>query len=152
MCVCRGLTFTRFIPNLVICEVITRDKNRVRLLQVFSSKFGLFISGFVLVINCLGETETEIKMLGLQKGCKCLLYMVLHARVVLDLWERPRYEILFQQVEGDFDSFQGKWTLEPLGAQHTLLKYVVDTRMHKDSLLAEALVEEVRDQLLKYSV
>lgn len=75
--------------------------------------------------------------------------MVLHARVVLDLWERPRYEILFQQVEGDFDSFQGKWTLEPLGAQHTLLKYLVDTRMHKDSLLAEALVEEVCDELLK---
>ncbi|KAG0631523.1 hypothetical protein M758_1G260500 [Ceratodon purpureus] len=99
-----------FVPNLAICEVLTRDKNRVRLLQ---------------------------------EGCKCLLYMVLHARVVLDLWERPRYEILFQQVEGDFDSFQGKWTLEPLGAQHTLLKYVVDTRMHRDSLLAEALVEEV---------
>jgi ribosome-associated toxin RatA of RatAB toxin-antitoxin module len=57
---------------------------------------------------------------------------------------------MFQQVEGDFDSFQGKWTLEPLGAQHTLLKYLVDTRMHKDSLLAEALVEEVCDQLLQW--
>lgn len=78
-----------------------------------------------------------------QEGCKCLLYMVLHARVVLDLWERPQHEILFQQVEGDFDSFQGKWTLEPLGTQHTLLKYLVDTKMHKDSLLAEAMVEEV---------
>jgi hypothetical protein len=69
--------------------------------------------------------------------------MVLHARVILDLWERPLCEIVFKQVEGDFDLFQGKWTLKPLGPQHTLLKYVVDTKMRKGSLLAEALVEEV---------
>jgi hypothetical protein len=69
--------------------------------------------------------------------------MVLHARVVLDLWECPEYEIHFEQVEGDFDSFRGKWVFEQLGSQHTLLKYVVETKMQKNCLLAEAIVEEV---------
>ncbi|CAL9028561.1 unnamed protein product [Prunus brigantina] len=40
-------------------------------------------------------------------GCKGLLYMVLHARVVLDLCEQLEQEISFEQVEGDFDSFRG---------------------------------------------
>ncbi|KAG6557986.1 hypothetical protein Mapa_000165 [Marchantia paleacea] len=101
---------SEFVPNLASSKIISRENNRVRLLQ---------------------------------EGCKCILYMVLHARVVLDLWEKPEHEILFQQVEGDFASFQGKWTLEALGSQHTLLKYVVDTKMHKHCLLAEAIVEEV---------
>eukprot|EP01018_Ginkgo_biloba_P039405 Gb_13138 [translate_table: standard] len=79
----------------------------------------------------------------LQEGCKGLLYMVLHARVVLDLWEHPEHEIHFEQVEGDFDSFHGKWIFEQLGSQHTLLKYVVETKMQKNCLLAEAIVEEV---------
>lgn len=79
----------------------------------------------------------------LQEGCKCLLYMVLHARVVLDLWERPEMDITFKQVEGDFDSFQGQWTLDRFGSQHTLLKYVVDTKIRKDCLLAESIIEEV---------
>lgn len=79
----------------------------------------------------------------LQEGCKGLLYMVLHARVVLDLWECPEHEIHFEQVEGDFDSFQGKWAFEQLGSHHTLLKYVVETKMQKNCLLAEAIVEEV---------
>lgn len=74
-----------------------------------------------------------------------MLYMVLHARVVVDLWEKSEEEIIFQQVEGDFNSFQGKWTLEPLGSQHTLLRYVVDVKMHKHCILAEAMVEEVYD-------
>ena len=43
-----------------------------------------------------------------QEGCKGLLYMVLHARVVLDLCEQLEHEISFEQVEGDFDSFRGK--------------------------------------------
>lgn len=82
-------------------------------------------------------------MIVLQEGCKCLLYVVLHARVVLDLWERPQSKIAFQLVEGDFESFSGSWTLEQLGSEHTLLKYAVDAKMHKDSRLAEAIVEEV---------
>ncbi|GLT97423.1 hypothetical protein SLE2022_149900 [Rubroshorea leprosula] len=79
----------------------------------------------------------------LQEGCKGLLYMVLHARVVLDLHEHLEQEISFQQIEGDFDSFQGKWLLEQLGSNHTLLKYTVESKMHKDTLLSEAIMEEV---------
>ncbi|KAH9298219.1 hypothetical protein KI387_029901, partial [Taxus chinensis] len=99
-----------FVPNLAISKIISRENNKV----------------------CL-----------LQEGCKGLLYMVLHARIVLDLWEHPEHEILFEQVEGDFDSFRGNWILEKLGSQHTLLKYVVETKMQKNCLLAEAIVEEV---------
>ncbi|CAM8986531.1 unnamed protein product [Rhodiola kirilowii] len=79
----------------------------------------------------------------LQEGCKGLLYMVLHARVELDLCEHLEEEISFEQVEGDFDSFQGKWIFEQLGNQHTLLKYTVESKMHKDSFLSEAIMEEV---------
>lgn len=69
--------------------------------------------------------------------------MVLHARVVLDLHEKHEEEISFEQVEGDFDSFQGKWLLEQLGDQHTLLKYSVESKMYNDNFLSEAIVEEV---------
>ncbi|XP_074574308.1 uncharacterized protein LOC141830782 [Curcuma longa] len=77
------------------------------------------------------------------EGCKGLLYMVLHARVVLDLCEDYEHKIKFEQVEGDFDSFRGNWILEQLGDQHTLLKYTVESRMHKDTFLSEAILEEV---------
>lgn len=70
--------------------------------------------------------------------------MVLHARVVLDLCEKLEQEISFVQVEGDFDSFRGKWVLEQLGSHHTLLKYTVESKMHKNSFLSEAIMEEVR--------
>uniref|UniRef100_A0A0E0P3N0 Coenzyme Q-binding protein COQ10 START domain-containing protein n=1 Tax=Oryza rufipogon TaxID=4529 RepID=A0A0E0P3N0_ORYRU len=79
----------------------------------------------------------------LQEGCKGLLYMVLHARVVMDLREKLEREISFEQVEGDFYSFKGKWRLEQLGDQHTLLKYMVETKMHKDTFLSESILEEV---------
>lgn len=78
-----------------------------------------------------------------QEGCKGLLYMVLHARVVLDLCEHLEQEISFEQVEGDFSSFRGKWILEKLGSHHTLLKYLVESKMHKNSFLSEAIMEEV---------
>ncbi|PKI31701.1 hypothetical protein CRG98_047911 [Punica granatum] len=98
------------VPNLAISKILSRENNRVRILQ---------------------------------EGCKGLLYMVLHARVVLDLCEQLEQEISFEQVEGDFDSFQGKWILEQLGSHHTLLKYTVESKMHKDSFLSEAIMEEV---------
>jgi ribosome-associated toxin RatA of RatAB toxin-antitoxin module len=79
----------------------------------------------------------------MQEGCKGLLYMVLHARVVLDLCEHLEQEISFEQVEGDFDSFQGKWLFEQLGNHHTLLKYTVESKMRKDTFLSEAIMEEV---------
>lgn len=71
--------------------------------------------------------------------------MVLHARVVLDLCEKLEQEISFVQVEGDFDSFRGKWGLEQLGSHHTLLKYTVESKMRKNSFLSEAIMEEVRN-------
>ncbi|CAN0858238.1 hypothetical protein LINGRAHAP2_LOCUS7144 [Linum grandiflorum] len=98
------------VPNLAISKILSRENNKVRILQ---------------------------------EGCKGLLYMVLHARVVLDLCERYEQEISFEQVEGDFDSFHGKWVLEQLGSHHTLLKYVVESKMHKDTFLSEAIMEEV---------
>ncbi|KAG9444031.1 hypothetical protein H6P81_015371 [Aristolochia fimbriata] len=98
------------VPNLAISKILSRENNKVRILQ---------------------------------EGCKGLLYMVLHARVVLDLWEQLEQEIRFEQVEGDFDSFQGKWLLERLGSHHTLLKYTVESKMHKNSFLSEAIFEEV---------
>ncbi|KAJ6305539.1 hypothetical protein OIU78_020975 [Salix suchowensis] len=99
-----------FVPNLAISKILSRENNKVRILQ---------------------------------EGCKGLLYMVLHARVVLDLCEHLEQEISFEQVEGDFDSFQGKWILEQLGSHHTLLKYNVESKMHRDTFLSEAIMEEV---------
>ncbi|KAH7282408.1 hypothetical protein KP509_35G029500 [Ceratopteris richardii] len=103
-------TLPEFVPNLVNSKILSREGERVRLLQ---------------------------------EGCKCLLYMVLHARVILDLWEEPEQGISFRQIEGDFDSFEGTWTLHQLGSQHTVLKYAVDTKIWKNCILAESLVEEV---------
>uniref|UniRef100_A0A0D9ZFI4 Coenzyme Q-binding protein COQ10 START domain-containing protein n=1 Tax=Oryza glumipatula TaxID=40148 RepID=A0A0D9ZFI4_9ORYZ len=88
----------------------------------------------------------------LQEGCKGLLYMVLHARVVMDLREKLEREISFEQVEGDFYSFKGKWRLEQLGDQHTLLKYMVETKMHKDTFLSESILEEIFHQTYVQSV
>ncbi|XP_042031646.1 uncharacterized protein LOC121778369 [Salvia splendens] len=99
-----------FVPNLAISKILSRESNKVRILQ---------------------------------EGCKGLLYMVLHARVILDLCEHFEQEIRFEQVEGDFDSFRGKWILEKLGSHHTLLKYSVESKMHKNSFLSEAIMEEV---------
>lgn len=69
--------------------------------------------------------------------------MVLHARVVMNLCEQLEQEISFEQVEGDFDSFHGRWQFEQLGNHHTLLKYSVESKMRQDTLLSEALMEEV---------
>ncbi|XP_045823404.1 uncharacterized protein LOC123916092 [Trifolium pratense] len=103
-------TLPEIVPNLAISKILSRDNNKVRILQ---------------------------------EGCKGLLYMVLHARVVLDLCEQLEQEISFEQAEGDFDSFQGKWTFEQLGNHHTLLKYSVESKMRKDTFLSEAIMEEV---------
>lgn len=97
----------------------------------------------IMVRIYIKENNIIFLLLIVQEGCKGLLYMVLHARVVLDLCEHLEQEISFEQVEGDFDSFQGKWLLEQLGNHHTLLKYIVESKMRKDSFLSEAIMEEV---------
>ncbi|KAI7725144.1 hypothetical protein M8C21_010494 [Ambrosia artemisiifolia] len=93
------------------------------------------------ISKVLARENNKVRIL--QEGCKGLLYMVLHARVVLDLCEYLEQEISFEQVEGDFDSFKGRWLLEQLGNHHTLLKYSVESKMHAGSLLSEAIMEEV---------
>ncbi|XP_076951609.1 uncharacterized protein LOC143625025 [Bidens hawaiensis] len=93
------------------------------------------------ISKVLARENNKVRIL--QEGCKGLLYMVLHARVVLDLCEFLEQEITFEQVEGDFDSFKGRWILEQLGNHHTLLKYSVESKMHPGSLLSEAIMEEV---------
>ncbi|XP_023731511.1 uncharacterized protein LOC111879288 [Lactuca sativa] len=93
------------------------------------------------ISKILARENNKVRIL--QEGCKGLLYMVLHARVVLDLCEHLEQEITFEQVEGDFDSFKGRWLLEQLGNHHTLLKYNVESKMHQGSLLSEAIMEEV---------
>ncbi|KAL8260130.1 hypothetical protein R6Q59_028083 [Mikania micrantha] len=93
------------------------------------------------ISKVLARENNKVRIL--QEGCKGLLYMVLHARVVLDLCEYLEQEITFEQVEGDFDSFKGRWLLEQLGNHHTLLKYSVESKMHPGSLLSEAIMEEV---------
>ncbi|XP_022966190.1 uncharacterized protein LOC111465941 isoform X2 [Cucurbita maxima] len=93
------------------------------------------------ISKILSRESNKVRIV--QEGCKGLLYMVLHARVVLDLCEQLEQEISFEQVEGDFDSLTGKWHFEQLGSHHTLLKYSVESRMHKDTFLSEALMEEV---------
>ncbi|KAK1426441.1 hypothetical protein QVD17_15113 [Tagetes erecta] len=93
------------------------------------------------ISKVLARDNNKVRIL--QEGCKGLLYMVLHARVVLDLCEYLEQEITFEQVEGDFDSFKGRWLLEQLGNHHTLLKYSVESKMHSGSLLSEAIMEEV---------
>ncbi|KAI3511338.1 hypothetical protein L1887_18489 [Cichorium endivia] len=93
------------------------------------------------ISKVLARENNKVRIL--QEGCKGLLYMVLHARVVLDLCEHLEQEITFEQVEGDFDFFKGRWLLEQLGNHHTLLKYSVESKMHQGSLLSEAIMEEV---------
>ncbi|KZV47585.1 hypothetical protein F511_12854 [Dorcoceras hygrometricum] len=93
------------------------------------------------ISKVLSRENKKVRIL--QEGCKGLLYMVLHARVVLDLCEHLEQEISFEQVEGDFTAFRGKWILEKLGSHHTLLKYLVESKMHQNSFLSEAIMEEV---------
>ncbi|GAU25413.1 hypothetical protein TSUD_70650 [Trifolium subterraneum] len=81
-------TLPEVVPNLAISKILSRDNNKVRILQL-------------------------------------------------------EQEISFEQAEGDFDSFQGKWTFEQLGNHHTLLKYSVESKMRKDTFLSEAIMEEV---------
>ncbi|KAL0736272.1 hypothetical protein Bca4012_012482 [Brassica carinata] len=93
------------------------------------------------ISKILSRENNKVRIV--QEGCKGLLYMVLHARAVLDLHETREQEIRFEQVEGDFDSLEGKWIFEQLGNHHTLLKYTVESKMRKDTFLSEAIMEEV---------
>lgn len=136
------------------------------LFTVLLLKYNLLLRSGILYLKQFNSSHTKVSVpnichfqqqmhnlllfsvMNFQEGCKGLLYMVLHARVVLDLCEHLEKEITFEQVEGDFDSFQGRWLLEQLGNHHTLLKYSVDSKMQQNSLLSEAIMEEVCKLLL----
>ena len=73
-----------FVPNLAASRVLHRDSSRVWVLQ---------------------------------EGVKCSLYCLLHAHLVLELRTRipeggvGNRELLFHQVQGDFEVFKGKWVV-----------------------------------------
>ena len=58
-----------------------------------------------------------------QIGAQSLMKVNFKARVVLDLEEDFPSQIRFQQVEGDFRSFEGYWQLDPHGDRATQLTY-----------------------------
>jgi len=58
-----------------------------------------------------------------QVGAQSLMKVNFKARVVLDLEEERPAQLRFQQVEGDFRSFEGYWQLDPNGDRHTNLTY-----------------------------
>ncbi|PKU75326.1 hypothetical protein MA16_Dca016108 [Dendrobium catenatum] len=152
-------TLPEIVPNLAISKILLRDNSKVRILQdvvgrhVNGAKWstkqrGTHTVHFLGAVRLIKIARAICAMHGQwhkaqMEGCKGLLYMVLHARVVLDLHEKHEEEIKFEQVEGDFDLFQGKWILEQLGDQHTLLKYSVESTMYNDTFLSEAIVEAV---------
>lgn len=60
-----------------------------------------------------------------QIGTQALLRVKFCARVVLDMVEQMPHRLDFQMVEGDFKSFSGNWTLQPLANGATELCYTV---------------------------
>lgn len=58
-----------------------------------------------------------------QIGAQSLMRVNFKARVVLDLEEEFPGQIRFQQVEGDFRSFEGYWQLDANGDRQTHLTY-----------------------------
>uniref|UniRef100_A0A1J3G6I8 Coenzyme Q-binding protein COQ10 START domain-containing protein n=1 Tax=Noccaea caerulescens TaxID=107243 RepID=A0A1J3G6I8_NOCCA len=106
-----------FIPSLVVSELVEKEGNRVRLFQVGQQNLALGLKfNAKAVLDCF-EKELEI----LPNG--------------------RRREIDFKMVQGDFQLFQGKWSIEQLdtGIQgegldlrfkdfRTTLAYTVDVK------------------------
>ncbi|CAN8237797.1 unnamed protein product [Cochlearia groenlandica] len=79
---------SEFIPGLVVSELVEKEGNRVRLFQVGEQNVALGLKfNAKAVIDCY-EKELEI---------------LPHGR---------RRDIDFKMVEGDFQLFQGKWSIE----------------------------------------
>ncbi|KAJ0250087.1 Polyketide cyclase / dehydrase and lipid transport protein [Hirschfeldia incana] len=106
-----------FIPGLVVSELVEKEGNRVRLFQMGQQNLALGLKfNAKAVLDCF-EKELEI----LPNG--------------------RRREIDFKMVEGDFQLFEGKWSIEQLdkGIQgealdlqfkdfRTTLAYTVDVK------------------------
>ncbi|XP_010456137.1 PREDICTED: uncharacterized protein LOC104737618 isoform X2 [Camelina sativa] len=79
-----------FIPGLVVSELVEKEGNRVRLFQMGQQNLALGLKfNAKAVLDCF-EKELEI---------------LPHGR---------RREIDFKMVEGDFQLFEGKWSIEQL--------------------------------------
>ncbi|CAN7023062.1 unnamed protein product [Brassica oleracea var. botrytis] len=92
--VCSVLTdyekLSEFIPGLVVSELVEKEGNRVRLFQMGQQSIALGLKfNAKAVLDCF-EKELEI---------------LPHGR---------RREIDFKMVEGDFQLFEGKWSIEQL--------------------------------------
>ncbi|WZY83075.1 hypothetical protein YC2023_029459 [Brassica napus] len=102
-----------FIPGLVVSELVEKEGNRVRLFQ--TTPFAL-----------LSESKLDIwdkyvnsRSMGQQN---LALGLKFNAKAVLDCFEKElqilpngrRREIDFKMVEGDFQLFEGKWSIEQL--------------------------------------
>lgn len=75
----------------------------------------------LVACNRLAHPEGGVRLE--QIGAQSLMKVNFKARVVLDLEEDFPSQIRFQQVEGDFRSFEGYWQLDPSGDRHTDLIY-----------------------------
>ncbi|KAL0845832.1 hypothetical protein Bca101_019078 [Brassica carinata] len=109
-----------FIPGLVVSELVEKEGNRVRLFQIALS---------VVILSSLVHRASEntksvgLLLLSQQMGQQNLaLGLKFNAKAVLDCFEKEleilpngrRREIDFKMVEGDFQLFEGKWSIEQL--------------------------------------
>ncbi|CAF2034573.1 unnamed protein product [Brassica napus] len=105
---------SEFIPGLVVSELVEKEGNRVRLFQMGQQSIALGLKfNAKAVLDCF-EKELEI----LPRG--------------------RRREIDFKMVEGDFQLFEGKWSIEQLDKGEasdlqfkdfpTTLAYTVDVK------------------------
>ncbi|CAN7089229.1 hypothetical protein IGI04_032965 [Brassica rapa subsp. trilocularis] len=105
---------SEFIPGLVVSELVEKEGNRVRLFQMGQQSIALGLKfNAKAVLDCF-EKELEI---------------LPHGR---------RREIDFKMVEGDFQLFEGKWSIEQLDKGEasdlqfkdfpTTLAYTVDVK------------------------
>ncbi|KAG2278995.1 hypothetical protein Bca4012_040682 [Brassica carinata] len=105
---------SEFIPGLVVSELVEKEGNRVRLFQMGQQNIALGLKfNAKAVLDCF-EKELEI---------------LPHGR---------RREIDFKMVEGDFQLFEGKWSIEQLDKGEasdlqfkdfpTTLAYTVDVK------------------------
>jgi carbon monoxide dehydrogenase subunit G len=91
-----------------------------------------------------------------QVGVAGWLFFKIHARVVLRVQERAFSRIEFCTIGGDFDVFEGWWSLLPEnGGRATMLKYQIDVQpsFHYPGFLTKFLVRRgLRTRLLALQV
>jgi hypothetical protein len=103
-----------------------------------------------VLTDSLGIRQVE------QVGVAGWLFFKIHARVVLRVQERAFSRIEFCTIGGDFDVFEGWWSLLPEnGGRATMLKYQIDVQpsFHYPGFLTKFLVRRgLRTRLLALQV